>query len=70
MQRLSLPLHCSLLHTYIHTLAEMRLMELCALLIRRIELVVAHLFLNLFPLFSAIEYEVIYCDINHINKAD
>lgn len=45
-------------------------MELCALSIRPIELVVDHLFLNLFPLFSPIKNEVIYCDINHINKAD
>lgn len=58
------------IHTYIHTLSEMRLMELCALSIGPIELVVDHLFLNLFPLFSPIKNGVIYCDINHINKAD
>lgn len=69
--RVCLYLHSAvLLHTCIHTLSEMRLMELCALSIRPIELVVDHLFLNLFPLFSPIKNEVIYCDINHINKAD
>lgn len=59
-----------LLHAYIHLLSAMRLMELCTLSIRLIELVVDHLFLNLFPLFSPIKNGVIYCDINHINKAD
>lgn len=60
----------ALLHKYTHTLSEMRLMELCAISIRPIELVVDHLFLNLLPLFSPIKNGVIYGDINHINKAD